>query len=184
MRLWFTSDLHFGHQNIITYCGRPWRTAERMDEALIENWNARVGSDDVVYLLGDVFWCHADRAISIMHRLRGRKRVVLGNHDRLIRHEESVRSHFEAVLPDLHEESIDGVHVVMCHYPLLSWNRAFGGAFHLHGHSHNTIPFRADLGRRLDVGVDAQGYAPVSWNEIQEKLNAAKPVDAREYHRD
>ncbi len=181
MRIWFTSDLHFGHQNIIGYCGRPWETAQAMDEGLIGNWNARVGPDDLVYVLGDMFWCDAKRAREIMHRLHGAKRIVLGNHDRLLREDESVRELFDAVLPDLHEEAIDGARVVMCHYPLLSWNRAFGGAYMLHGHSHDTVPFRADSGRRLDVGVDAQGYAPISWNEIRKKLDAVSPVDPRGY---
>ncbi len=181
MRVWFTSDLHFGHQNIIQYCDRPWSTAEQMDAALIENWNARVGPDDVVYVLGDMFWCDARRAIEILRRLHGVKRIVLGNHDQLVRKDDSVRKLFDAILPDLHEESIDGTHVVMCHYPLLSWNRAFRGGYMLHGHSHNTIPFRAESGRRLDIGVDAQGYAPISWNEVRKTLDAVPPVDPRQY---
>ncbi len=183
-RIWFTSDLHFGHQNIITYCGRPWKTAQRMDEALIENWNARVGQGDLVYVLGDVFWCEAERAAQILRRLNGHKKVVLGNHDQLIRKDPGTRMLFDEILPDLHEVHIDRMHIVLCHYPLLSWNRAFGGAFMLHGHSHNTIPFDPRNGRRMDVGVDAQGYAPVSWHEVKSRLEAVPAFDPRGYERD
>jgi calcineurin-like phosphoesterase family protein len=180
MKTYFTSDLHFGHANIIKYCNRPFESSAGMDEGLIANFNARVRPEDVTYFLGDMFFCDAKRAIEIMHRLNGMKRLVLGNHDKLIRNQVPLQNLFDKIYPDLYEQSIDGIHVVMCHYPLLTWNRAYRGAFMLHGHSHNTIPFDPKY-RRLDVGVDAQGYAPIAWEEIKRKLEKIDPNDVRDY---
>jgi calcineurin-like phosphoesterase family protein len=87
---------------------------------------------------------------------------------------------FEKIYPDLHAETIDGVHVVMCHYPLLTWHRAARGAFMLHGHSHSNIAFDPNF-RRLDVGVDAQGYTPIRWQDIKKKLDACVMGDIRNY---
>lgn len=53
VKIWFTSDTHFGHKNILRFCKRPWNTVEEMDEGLIQNWNKVVGKDDIVFHLGD-----------------------------------------------------------------------------------------------------------------------------------
>lgn len=53
VKIWFTSDTHFGHNNIMKFCQRPWKTVEEMDNALIQNWNSVVGENDIVFHLGD-----------------------------------------------------------------------------------------------------------------------------------
>lgn len=75
--IFFTSDTHFGHANIIKYCGRPYKTARDMDEGLIKNWNDTVRPDDLVYHLGD-FSFQSDQYV---HRLNGKIILVKGNHD-------------------------------------------------------------------------------------------------------
>jgi len=180
MNIYFTSDLHFGHENIIKYCDRPYASAQEMNEGLIENWNARVRYDDIIYILGDVFFCQVNEAKQIMHRLNGKKRLILGNHDKLIRNQKPLQDLFEKIYPDLWHETIEGTYVAMCHYPLLTWHKAHRGSYNLHGHCHNTIPFDPTR-RRLDVGVDAQGYAPILWQEIKRKLDAVVPGDPRDY---
>jgi calcineurin-like phosphoesterase family protein len=170
MKTFFTSDQHFSHANVIKYCNRPYSSAEEMDEALITNYNSVVKSNDKVWFIGDVFFCDAVKAKSILSRLNGRKHLILGNHDKMIRNQKPVQDLFERVYPDLYEESIDGIKVVMCHYPLLTWNKAHYGSFMLHGHSHGTTkyPFK---GRIMDVGVDANNYYPVSWDDIKSKMS-------------
>jgi calcineurin-like phosphoesterase family protein len=175
-RLWFSSDLHIGHANIIKYCNRPFESADGMDEALISNWNARVQPGDRVILIGDIFFCQADRAREIMHRLNGNKELIYGNHDKMIKNQRSVQDLFTKIHPDLYQETIDGVLVFMCHYPMLSWNKAHHGSFMLHGHVHSPTPMDGTY-RRYDVGVDANGYAPVSWNEIKSTINKVAPSD-------
>jgi calcineurin-like phosphoesterase family protein len=88
-RVWFTSDTHFNHQAIIDYCGRPFRTpdghldVQKMNEALVANWNATVGPNDTVYHLGDFAFGPTPLAARWAARLNGHKVLVKGNHDRL-----------------------------------------------------------------------------------------------------
>lgn len=77
--IWVISDTHFCHKNIIDYCGRPFSSAREMDEALIENWNSVVKPGDKIYHLGDVYMGRNESGFQ--HRLNGKKRLVLGNHD-------------------------------------------------------------------------------------------------------
>lgn len=168
-KIFFTADMHFGHANVIKYCKRPYSSVEEMDQALIANWNSTVSPVDTVFVLGDVFFCNKTRALEILPQLNGVKCLVHGNHDRVIRKNAPIQTHFKHIYPDLHSQIIDGTFVVMCHYPLLTWDRRSHGSFMLHGHCHNTIPFDPTQ-KRLDVGVDAQGMRPVSWDEIKNKL--------------
>lgn len=80
--IWFTSDTHFGHANVIGFCGRPFALVEEMDEEMIRRWNARVRPSDVVYHLGDFAFKSKEFAAGICCRLLGHKVLVRGNHDR------------------------------------------------------------------------------------------------------
>lgn len=71
VKIWFTSDLHFGHKNIIRFCDRPWNSVEEMDEALINNWNSVVGDDDIVFDLGDFAFASNGRWKELLQRLKG-----------------------------------------------------------------------------------------------------------------
>ena len=53
-RLWFTSDLHLGHRNVIKFCNRPFENEKEMNEKLIENWNSVVDEKDIIFVLGDI----------------------------------------------------------------------------------------------------------------------------------
>ncbi len=180
MTIFAFSDPHFGHANIIKYCNRPFSSVEEMNEQLIANWNGTVGRNDIVYCLGDMFFCEVEKARAIMHRLNGAKRIVLGNHDKIIRREPTLQALFDRILPDLYEESINGVRTVMCHYPLLTWNKANHGAVMLHGHQHNKVAINDPNRRRYDVGVDANGYMPVKFQNIVAQLEKIQPTRGRE----
>lgn len=78
--VYFTADLHLGHENIIHHCSRPFRTVEEMDRALIDAWNKRVGPEDTVYILGDLMFSCKDPA-GYLRQLAGKKHLILGNHD-------------------------------------------------------------------------------------------------------
>ena len=77
--VFFTSDTHFDHANIIRFCNRPFATVEEMNEALIANWNRKVHRDDTVYIMGDMFFRTTDPE-PILQRLKGKKRLIVGNH--------------------------------------------------------------------------------------------------------
>lgn len=182
MNRFFTSDPHFGHDNIIKYCNRPFARALDMDEAIIQNWNSVVKEEDEVWVLGDMFFCSEVRAIEILNRLNGKIILQFGNHDKRLRRSNAMQRHFHRVIPDLHQETWDGHLVVMCHYPLLTWEKGYHGAMMLHGHCHNKIA-NDKTNRRYDVGVDAHNYTPTPWEVIRDRLVAVPPTDARDRER-
>ena len=79
--IYFTSDLHLGHAEIVGMSKRPFSSVEEMDEALIENWNSRVHKNDDVYILGDLIYKSARPPEEYLSRLRGKKHLIFGNHD-------------------------------------------------------------------------------------------------------
>lgn len=176
--LWFTSDTHFGHANIIRYCNRPFASVGQMDEELIRRWNARVQPGDSVWHLGDFSMGAADTVQRYRSRLNGTVHLVWGNHDK---RREEVAALFASV-NDLAEITVstrgENHHVVLCHYAMRVWPKSHHGAWQLYGHSHGTLPDDPHaLG--LDVGVDSWDYAPVSVAEIAARMAKKewRPVD-------
>jgi calcineurin-like phosphoesterase family protein len=182
--IWFTADSHFSHVNILKYCDRPFRDVAEMDRAMVERWNAVVRPDDTVYHLGDFTlggWYDITRPL--LDELNGHIKIVPGGHD--WRWLPDADGRLE-VLPPLMTLEFDvgekyPLVVVLCHYPMLSWDRSHYGSIHLHGHSHGTIPDSrsSDVkmppgqrrGFRLDVGVDCHHFSPVNLAEILEMAN-------------
>ena len=80
-KVYFTSDTHFGHENIIKWCRRPYSSVEEMNEKLIENWNSVVGPDDIVFHLGDFAFGGSGLWKEVLSRLNGKKYLIIGNHD-------------------------------------------------------------------------------------------------------
>jgi calcineurin-like phosphoesterase family protein len=191
--IYFTSDLHLGHQNIIRLCNRPFSTVEEMDETLIENWNRRVGKDDLVYLLGDIVWSRK-KVPDYMDRLSGRKILIsTGNHDAAWVKREEYHVYFESVVPYL-ETKLCGHPVTLCHYPLLEWKDSREEAeaklgYLIHGHIHNRVSeeYRMLYIRHnaLNAGVDINHFAPATFEELLEnnrifKLDALASMDFAE----
>lgn len=190
MSYWFSADLHFDHKNVITYANRPFRNAagdpdvDLMNETLVERWNARVTPGDIIYLIGDFFLGKDKRrAVEFIERLQGQKFLVFGNHDKVLRKNPDFLKHFiwakdfaEIVIPD--PEAGGGQVITLCHYAMKVWNKSHHGSWQLYGHSHGSLqddPHR----RQLDVGVDCWDYAPVSYEQIKERIKGKqwKPID-------
>ena len=79
--VWFTSDTHFYHENILRYCNRPFRGIAEMNETLVRNWNEVVPPDGVVFHLGDFAFGSPSQWNDILSRLNGQIYLILGNHD-------------------------------------------------------------------------------------------------------
>ena len=103
---YFTSDQHFGHYNIIRLCGRPFKAQEEMDEILLSKWNAKVKDNDTVFILGDLFF-RAAKVDPILKALKGRKHLIVGNHDSSWMTKVKVANYFESV-QTLKEVNVDG----------------------------------------------------------------------------
>lgn len=172
-RKFFTSDLHFGHNNILKYENRPFKDINEMDIQLIRNWNAVVGKNDEVYILGDVsFHKDSHKTLNILRKLNGRKYLILGNHDKNIIKDSKLREQFEWV-QDYSKITIDGVKVVMFHFPIQVWDERHHNAIHLYGHIHSNVgkhTMEYDIPNSYNVGVDVNNYTPVSFEEILRKL--------------
>lgn len=179
MNTFFTSDLHFGHANVIQYAGRPFKDVHEMNEALVTNWNAGVQPGDEVYVVGDFALCRKEEAARFAERLNGQKYLVRGNHDR------DVSSKAFGWIKDMHTVKVPdadaplGVQrIVLCHYAMRVWDRAHYGAWMLYGHSHGNLADDPNA-LSLDIGVDCWSYRPVAYGEIKERMKAKtwKPVD-------
>jgi len=170
----FTSDTHYGHKNIITYCHRPWTTVDEMDEGLITNYNAVVRPIDTCYFLGDIsFYESFEKTASLVGQLNGNKILVYGNHDWRFR--KDYPKIFQSCW-DYYELRRGRQLYVMSHYPMLSWNKGHHGSLMLHGHSHGSVNAENAGTNRYDVGVDSNDYRPISLDEITERINALKVV--------
>ena len=80
-KVFFTSDTHFYHGNIIRFCNRPFKDVETMNETIISNWNNTVDQDDIVFHLGDFCLGGSAEWTRILDRLNGRIYLIMGNHD-------------------------------------------------------------------------------------------------------
>lgn len=169
--IWFTSDTHFDHANILKYTDRPFLTVGEMNEALIANWNVSVKPGDIVYHLGDfAFKRHAYFA----ERLNGQIILIEGSHDAM---DSKAKKAFQCVGP---RHTVKGEpDIILSHYAMRVWPRSHYGTWHLYGHSHGHLPA---WGKSFDVGVDAQGYSPASIGrvrEIMETLMVKGGIDDR-----
>ena len=71
MSEFFTSDTHFNHTNIIRFCNRPFKDVSHMNEMIISNWNRVVGSEDIVFHLGDFCLGGSAEWVNVLNRLNG-----------------------------------------------------------------------------------------------------------------
>ena len=193
---YFTADLHIGDKTIARW--RGFDSVDEHDELLLSRLREHLCQDDELWLLGDI--CKA--TVAYAQRVREaipceRVHVVIGNHDTGAKFVTCGGYASVDYYAQVGKVLRDGYKFVMSHYPMLDWDRAYHGSFMLHGHIHSLpaearediAPRDAQNGgmgirgynasnaergiRRFDVGVDANGYYPVSDQEIL----AALPSD-------
>ena len=182
--IFFISDLHVGHANVIKYDGRPFKTTDEMHVELIKRWNSVVGPDSIVYFLGDLSFTRSDMTKWFVWQLNGKIHAIAGNHDKpkdlrsLGRFEEVHDYGTEIGVYDedsLQSRGSQGYQkIVMAHYPILSWNKSHYGAWHLHGHCHGSLmKTMPDYYKRkvMDVGCNMIDYTPISYAQVKEIMN-------------
>lgn len=162
--IWFISDTHFFHDNIIKYGNRPFKYSEEMNEAMIDNWNEVVKDNDHVWHLGDVCMGQSSGAHNaLLRRLKGKKRLVVGNHDKL--KSEALHQNFEKIelWRGFHEYGFTCVHIP------LQIEQLRDGNVCVHGHIHQNL---IDDPRYINVCVEHTGYKPVHLDEIIARIKA------------
>lgn len=188
-KIFFTSDLHFEHRNILNFCHRPYDNIKQMNKELIKNWNNTVSDNDIVFILGDIYWFEGRHECKkLLEQLNGKTiYIVPGNHDKIKTFEllserfiilDSCVTLWVTINNKIKE-------LFLCHFPLATWPHVENGAIHLFGHIHSgplcenriDIPGK-DLilktGKCYDVGVDNNNFTPIEFQEIYNKLNYDK----------
>lgn len=171
--MWFTSDLHFYHKRVIDFCARPWTNIEEMNAGLINNWNSVVGSEDLIYILGDICFCGPVKAEKIMEQLNGKKTIVLGNHDWGIKRNRWAQMSGVIDVLSSAEMLIDNKKVLLSHFPYtgdsteedryLECRPIDESNWLLHGHVHMAWKVKDKM---INVGVDQWDWKPVHIDQI------------------
>ena len=193
-KIWFTSDLHFGHASILYFCPKRREkmgitleelqndkigAVEKMDKYLIDLWNSTVKKQDTVYFLGDFCLQNKEYTEKILNKLHGKKHLIVGNHDKSLKglenYFESVSQIKEAKFTNNQFKFINPEEtfcVEMCHFPLMTWNRRNNGSVHIHGHMHGSGDDINDMlmELRVDVGLDGK-FADYQFIELEQLYN-------------
>ena len=172
-KIWFTSDTHFGHKNILKYSTNRQNDMglslddpdmmKKHDEILIQRWNMTVKKHDTVYILGDFSFASPEETRKILEKLNGKKHLIIGNHDKSCK---GLENYFESTsqirevtfkktMFDFLEENM---HCILCHFPLVAWNRRMHGSCMIHGHTHGSLDIRNSQSEelRVDIGFDSR----------------------------
>lgn len=151
MNNFYIGDMHLGHKNALSFDNRPFKTIEEHDDALILNWQNTVRAKDHVYILGDFSWKNASETQKILELLPGHKHLIVGNHDH--RWLNQVTKRFFEEIVEYKDCKDNGVHLVLCHYPIPCFNRHYYGAVHLYAHVHDS--FEAKMMERVKYEMAA-----------------------------
>ncbi len=192
-RILFTSDLHFGHENVLRFDERPFASVEEMDTELIRRWNDKVGKGDLVYVLGDMIWkTRSNDAPSLIKSLNGQIILIKGNHDRFLHNSKAKAAlagvkDYDDICVTL--ENGEKRRCILSHYFIPMYIGHRYNAVHLHGHSHNSeeatleyiiAAYLKSKGYKnliFNVGCMHWGYEPVTLDEILARDSATPPVD-------
>lgn len=179
--IFFISDTHFCHSNIIKYCNRPYSDVDEMNKDFIERWNSVVGKDDIVYHLGDFALCDKAGIKLLAKQLNGTKYLVRGNHDHWSKtfYEEcgfNVLINPPVVLDGI---TINGNQVCVSHTPIRD-SQMPKGCINLHGHIHEKKlencqdkypPMYYDVKRHFNISCDVLGFKPLSLTDLEKEFS-------------
>lgn len=162
--VFFTSDFHLGHHNIIRYCNRPFSSAAEMDDIIIQNLNYKVKKGDLLYFLGDFCLGRHEQVVAYRRRINCHNIIFIrGNHDK------QIPSNCFSSIQDIGRYKSGDLQIYLCHYAMRVWNNSYHGSLHLFGHSHGTL---SPYGKSFDCGVDANDFMPWSIDEVKERMES------------
>lgn len=194
--IFFISDLHVGHKNVIKFDGRPFQDVDEMHVEMIKKWNSVVSDDDDVYFLGDLSFTRDELTKWFIHSLKGKIHFILGNHDRFksiskLDRWESIHEYgTEINVKDEDTKLTRGTQgyqrIIMSHYPILSWNKSHYGSWMIHGHCHGSLmkSFPDYYKRKvMDVGCNCIDYTPISYQEVKD-IMSKRTISVVDHHGD
>ena len=179
--IFFTSDTHFSHNNIIKYCDRPFADTEEMNETIIERWNSKIKPDNIVFHLGDFAFGTVAQWEEIRRRLNGHIHLIIGNHD--IKNYSDSKTRLMEIFDSVQFQALVEVgnsKIYLNHYPFLTFAGIYrkNPTWELFGHVHMKNECKgADSSRmqyclptQYDVGVDFNDYAPIDYWSLHERI--------------
>lgn len=181
--IYFSSDHHHFHKNIIRYDNRPFDSLEEMTETIIDSHNRIVKENDDYYFLGDFSFGSSEQTNSLLKRMNGNKYFIKGNHDNKDIIKSYKRSGIYLGYGD--EIKIEDQKITICHYAHRVWNGNNRGSWMLYGHSHGSLEHDV-WGKSMDVGVMTswnlfKNWEPISFEQIKEIMNL-RNIKAVDHH--
>ena len=185
--IWFTSDLHFFHDRVLEFHSKRkeifGKDIQSAKEAMITLWNSRVSKNDTVYILGDLAFGTVEDKRKLFIRLNGNKVLVLGNHDKVPNKLKSYFNHITQIKNLKFKKSVYNflhrdLEIIMCHFPMLTWEHKEKGSVMVHGHCHGKVDKINEDSKdlRVDVGIDGKlaNYDLVSLEKLANYINAVE----------
>lgn len=174
MATWLTSDLHFFHKNIITYCNRPFGDEYEMNSEILRVWNDSVADDDTVIVVGDFtagLYDRSEELITLIGQLKGKKTLVLGNHDHM-----SAKWYKSAGFDQVVKYIVDG-DILLVHKPATEYNARsiqlrtqHKPRIVIHGHIHADLP-------------EIEGHFNVAWDRHRRMINMNEIISQVHYEK-
>jgi calcineurin-like phosphoesterase family protein len=189
--VYFTSDWHLFHHNVLKFDKRPFEDIFEMHREIEAKWNEIVKPEDTVIYLGDLsFARREDKTLveGIVWGLNGHIHYVMGNHDKLedikkLPKFETIQDYLEVRITHMGEDpnnagTLKRIETLFCcmHYPIYSWNKKHHGSYMVHGHCHGNLHHGEEAsfydGRRvIDAGCMLHDYKPISYLDVMAKLS-------------
>lgn len=193
--IFFCSDFHFHHKNIVKGVSewkggyRNFRTVKEMDETLLKRINNKVKENSILFCLGDWAFGHPYNIVYFRNEIKCKNiHLILGNHDKLIRNnKDNIQSIFTSV-ENYKEIKVENQRIILFHYPIYSWNGKSHHSWHLYGHVHGKYK---NPGLSLDIGVDNYfklfgEYEPFSYKELEtlfKNLEITKYIHTKNFNK-
>lgn len=183
--IYFISDTHFGHHNIIDFDKRPFDSVEEMNEQMIKKWNSNIKNQDTVYHLGDFsVGLNGKKQLELLTRLNGQIHFISGNHD--LKMPRYVKDKFSSFSDGVKIIRINDESVFLSHYPVLCYTGHFkDNCYHFYGHVHNSKEealtqmmrklnneFQNGYSKMLNVGCNMEWmeYEPKTYDYLKSKM--------------
>lgn len=167
--IYYIGDMHLGHANVIKHDNRPFNNIDEMTEFMIKNYNKIITDKDAVYIVGDITLKGIVNATELIKRLKGRKHLVIGNHDKKNVKNKEFRDLF-IECKDYYDIVDNGRRVIICHYPMIEWDGYFRGSYHVYAHIHNNLNNAGKqmikLEKALNSGCMINNYVPVTLDQM------------------
>ena len=182
-KIWFTSDLHFGHQKDFLWRPRGFESNLEHDKAIIRNWNNVVNNEDEVYVLGDMMLGDSEYGINCIKQLKGHIHIILGNHDTETKAAQYLKCHNVETIDHARQERFGKIYLFLCHYPVITANYDDQKAWakhliNLHGHTHSKEKYYNNNPYMYNVSLDAHN------NQLDELQDILEDIKNKKYQLD